>query len=93
MKTRILANTFVETNKKELITFGGWDGTGYNGEGKMMKLWTSEKFPNDKFICKWMSCYQAWCILKVTDFKHKESGLPEVQYFIDFGKDEMREAN
>lgn len=37
-KTRRLGN-FTETNEKVEFTFMGWDGTGYNGEGKTQKVW------------------------------------------------------
>ena len=31
---------------------GGWDGTGYDGEGKKMNIWTNDNMPDMTFVCK-----------------------------------------
>ncbi len=34
---------FEDTKKKEFVTFEGWDGTGYNGEGKQVPVYTNKE--------------------------------------------------
>ena len=76
---------FKETSKKVEITMTGWDGTGYNGEGKKMNIWTNDRMPEAVFVCKWMPEYQEYCVLKVDfDNKHEKTGLPQVDFFDSF---------
>lgn len=87
---RTLAHRFKETKEKVEITMGGWDGTGYNGEGKKMNVWVSETSPEKKFVCKWMPCYQEYCILVVDfDAKHEVSNLPTVSFYNSFPSEDM----
>lgn len=92
MKTRILSDTFIETKEVIEITFLGWDGTGYDGEGKKMKVWTCNN-DDKKYVCKWMPCYKAWCVLVVTDEKHEKTNLPIVTFFADYESNRMRTTN
>ncbi len=86
---RRIAN-FKETSKKVELTMEGWDGTGYNGEGKKMNVWENDAFPNDIFVCKWMPCFRRYCVLKVnTSRKHSVSGLPTAYVVDDFSSDEL----
>ena len=88
---RTLANSFKETKEKVEITMGGWDGTGYNGEGKKMNVWTSETAPDKKFVCKWMARYKQYCLLVIDfDSKHEKTGLPTVSFYNSFSADCMR---
>lgn len=82
---------FKETSKKVEFTMGGWDGTGYDGEGKKMNIWTDDNMPDMTFVCKWMPCYQEYCILKI-DFneKHEVSGLPQAYFFNSFPASYMK---
>lgn len=87
---RTLANSFKETKEKVDITMGGWDGTGYNGEGKKMNVWVSETAPGKKFVCKWMPRYQEYCLLAVDfDAKHEVSNLPTVSFYNSFSSEYM----
>lgn len=87
-RARRLGN-FTETKEKVEFTFHGWDGTGYNGDGKIQKVW---RLPNDdtKYICKWMPCFKAYCILKIDEeHRAKETNLPTAFFVNDFEKQEM----
>lgn len=87
-RARRLGN-FTETNEKVEFAFYGWDGTGYNGEGKTQKVW---RLPNDdtKYICKWMPRFRAYCILKIDEeYRAKETNLPTAFFVNDFEKEEM----
>lgn len=84
---------YTETKEKVTFTFGGWDGTGYNGEGKTQSVW---RRPNDtsKYICKWMPRYHAYCILKIEEsYKHAVSGLPHAFFENDFEREKMKYEN
>lgn len=75
---------FTETKEKVTFTYSGWDGTGYDGEGKTQRVWR-RKNSEDKFICKWMPCYHSYCILKVDEsYRHEKSGLPTVDFYCEF---------
>jgi hypothetical protein len=87
-KTRRLGN-FTETNEKVEFTFMGWDGTGYNGEGKTQKVW---RIAGDetKYICKWMPGYHAYCILSINENdRAKQTNLPKAYFVGDFEREEM----
>jgi hypothetical protein len=62
---------FEDTKKKEFVTFGGWDGTGYNGEGKNVPVYTHKE--NGK---RYVRTYnRGWrCYHEITDQKHPASG-------------------
>lgn len=83
-------SNFKETPKKVEITMAGWDGTGYDGEGKKMNVWTNEYIPGATFVCKWMPCYKEFCFLQV-DFndKHEKTGLPKVHFTNSFTADHL----
>ena len=76
-----------KTSEKVEITYGGWDGKSYNGEGKRTNVWVCDKYPGKKFvhIRKTFSSiyenYKADCFHEITDKKHRISGLPVVEYF------------
>lgn len=55
---------FTETRNKVTFTFGGWDGTGYNGETVTKNVWV---LPNDdkQYVVKYMARYHAYCVLEV----------------------------
>lgn len=81
---------FTETKEKVEITMNGWDGTGYDGEGKTMNVWVNKMVPNAKYVCKWMPSYEAYCILLVNfDRKHEKTGLPTVEYVNSFDRSKL----
>lgn len=89
MKTSRNISCFVETNKKVEFTYSGWDGTGYNGEGKKQNIWV---IPGDgrQFVMRYMSCYKAYCFLEVTNEKHEVSGLPVAQFYSSVAKENVK---
>lgn len=62
---------FEDTKQKESVTFEGWDGSGYNGEGKNVPVYTNKE--NGK---RYVRTYnRGWCCYhEVTDKKHPVSG-------------------
>jgi len=68
-----------KTMEKITVTTGGWDGTGYNGEGKARIVYTNAK--GEKFIKARFG--NIWSYLKILDTKHKVSGLLETAYHSD----------
>jgi len=62
---------FEDTRKKEFVTFEGWDGTGYNGEGKNVPVYIHKQ--NGK---RYVRTYaRGWrCYHEITDQKHPVSG-------------------
>jgi hypothetical protein len=69
----------VKTSEKIMVTTGGWDGTGYNGEGKARVVYRDEQ--GEKFIKARFG--NIWSFLKVLDTKHEVSGLLQAEYFCD----------
>lgn len=70
---------FTKTNRKVRITFGGWDGKSYNGEGKNMVIYTNPNMPDKDFVranFKGDRCYHM-----VTDKRHHKSGEREVVFY------------
>ena len=67
-----------KTNERLLVTTGGWDGTGYDGEGKERPVYVNDK--GEKFV-KGRGYKGQWCYLKVTEKRHEVSGLIEVEYY------------
>ena len=75
---------FNETNEKVVITFGGWDGKSYDGEGRKMNVWVSPMEPDAKFVCVYLAKYKCYTFHKITEQKHDVSGLPCVTYYTDY---------
>ena len=71
---------FTQTNEKITITFGGWDGRSYDGEGVNLRVWTSTHYPDKKFV---KSSHYGGVFHEVLDEKHEKSGLNRVTYFAD----------
>ncbi|MCL1857689.1 MAG: hypothetical protein FWF92_00445 [Oscillospiraceae bacterium] len=71
---------FTQTNEKITITFGGWDGRSYNGEGVNLRIWTNKHYPDKRFV---KSSHYGGVFHEVLDDKHEKSGLTEVTYFAD----------
>lgn len=72
---------FYETTQKILVTFGGWDGKSYNGEGRLMNVWRNDMHPDIEFFLAGRGKYRSFHTL---DRRHHEiSGLPTVQYHTD----------
>jgi len=68
-----------KTNERITVTTGGWDGTGYNGEGKARIAYLNAK--GEKFIKARFR--NIWSYLKVLETTHKVSGLLEAEYWRD----------
>lgn len=80
-----------ETSRKVEFTMSGWDGTGYQGEGKKMNIWVNPLKPEGIFVCRYMACYKKWCVLKICKEQlHEISGLPIAFYEDSFGKEMMK---
>lgn len=90
MTKRRILGCYTETEEKTTFTYGGWDGTGYNGEGKKQRVW---RRANDtgKYVCKYMPCFHAYCILKIDEsYKHPVTGLPQAFFENDYEHDVMK---
>lgn len=66
------------TKEKIEVTFGGWDGRSYEGEGRKLTVWTSDRHPGVKFV---KTANYGGTMHKVLDTKHELSGKIEVEYF------------
>ena len=76
---------FIKTNRKVRVTFAGWDGKSYNGEGRTLTVYKHPNMPDKDFVrasFKGDRCYHM-----VTDKKHPVSGEREVEFFDYFTKD------
>jgi len=72
---------FTETKEKITVTFGGWDGKSYNGEGKTLSVWTHRAHPGKQFVLAGRGKYRSFHEVLTTN--HTKSGLPEVSYHTD----------
>jgi hypothetical protein len=72
---------FYETKEKITVTFGGWDGKSYDGEGRALRVWTHSAHPDTQFVLAGRGKYRSFHA--VQDTKHPKSGLPEVSYHTD----------
>ena len=75
----------IKTNRKVRVTFAGWDGKSYNGEGRNLTVYKHPNMPDRDFVrgsFKGDRCYHM-----VTDKKHPVSGEREVEFFDYFTKD------
>lgn len=79
MKTLKNINGFQETKEMVTITFDGWDGKSYNGEGRNMRVWMMN---NEKFVKA--SYLGSICFHKILDEVHPISGINQVEYFTHF---------
>lgn len=82
-----------KTNEKIEITFNGWDGKSYNGESRVMNVWTSATHPEKKFVYKRQGGFESWqdgtykidAIFEVTDNmilnKKTDESHPKVELF------------
>lgn len=82
-------SNFRETKEKMMITFGGWDGKSYDGEGRKMNVWVNDCFPDKKFVCLWTPCFGVYTIHEITEKKHEISGYNRVSYFNNFDRERM----
>jgi len=71
---------FTQTNEKITVTFGGWDGKSYDGEGATLRVWTSKHYPDKKFV---KTSHYGGVFHEVLNEKHEKSGLNRVTYFAD----------
>lgn len=77
------AEEFTKSKEKMVVTMGGWDGTGYDGEGKARQVYTSNWNPGKKFV-KGRGSHGVWCFCLVReDQPHEVSGLPTAEYFTE----------
>ena len=68
---------FTQDGGKLTVTFGGWDGKSYNGEGRSLSTWTHPAHPGAVFV---KTANFGGCFHKVTGETHEVSGLPLVSY-------------
>ena len=76
---------FVKTSKKVRITFGGWDGKSYNGEGRNMVVYKHPNMPDKEFVRGHFG--GARCYHLVTDKLHHKSGERTVVFFTNVEPD------
>lgn len=74
----------IKTNRKVRITFGGWDGKSYNGEGCNRTVYTHPLRGGD-YVRGYFNGSR--CYHKVTDRRHPVSGERMVEFFTFFDKD------
>ena len=74
----------IKTNRKVRITFAGWDGKSYNGEGCNKTVYT-HPFMGGEYVRAYFKGDR--CYHKVTDEKHPVSGERMVEFFTYFSKD------
>ena len=65
-------NEVIKLKDRITVTTLGWDGTGYDGEGKERPVYTMTAHPGKLFI---KARYKTWCYLVVTDEVHPKTGL------------------
>lgn len=82
-------SNFRETKEKMMITFSGWDGKSYKGEGRNMNVWVNDNMPEMKFVCIWTPCYGVYTIHEIKEEKHEISGYNKVSYFDRFDRERM----
>ncbi len=78
------ADAMIKTNRKVRITFSGWDGKSYNGEGRNLTVY-KHPFIDGDFVRGYFKGDR--CYHKVTDRRHPVSGELEVDFFTVFYKD------
>ena len=74
----------IKTNRKVRITFDGWDGKSYNGEGRNLTVYTHPLRGGD-YVRGYFNGSR--CYHKVTDKRHPKSGERMVEFFTFFDKD------
>jgi len=72
---------FTETKEKITVTFGGWDGKSYDGEGRTLNVWIHCAQPGKQFVLAGRGKYRSFHLVKATT--HPKSGFPEVAYHTD----------
>lgn len=80
------AAEFTKTKERMVVTMGGWDGTGYDGEGKARQVYVSNWYPGKKFV-KARGSHNVWCFCVISGKPHRISGLPEADYFTECNPD------
>lgn len=76
---------FIKTSRKVRVTFAGWDGKSYGGEGRTLTVYKHPNMPDKDFVrasFKGDRCYHM-----VTDKKHPVSGERMVEFFDYYKKD------
>ena len=79
-KTPKTIGAFTQTNEKIMVTFNGWDGKSYDGEGANLKIWTSKYHPDKKFV---KTGHYGVVFHEVLDDTHEKTGFNKVTYFDD----------
>lgn len=73
---------FQETNKKVVVTFSGWDGKSYNGEGVALNVWVNKFYPGMEFVKRGNGKYNAFHKVLTSKFHHI-SGHMLTDYYVD----------
>lgn len=70
------ANGFTKTNEKVTITFNGWDGKSYNGEGQTKTVYTKN---STRFVLAYDYEHRVYVAHELTGKFHSVSGLEIVR--------------
>lgn len=82
---------FIATKKIAEVTFSGWDGKSYNGEGRNLRVYVNPAYPDKEFVRLPFRAehydgtrYTARCYFLITGERHKKSGIRKAEYCISF---------
>lgn len=79
MATDFGDSCFEKTGRVRRVTFSGWDGKSYNGEGRNLNTYTHKSHPGKEFVrlmYKGSRCYHV-----ITENTHPISGETQVEFF------------
>lgn len=76
---------FQETTRKTVVTFSGWDGKSYNGEGVTLNVWVNRFYPGMEFVKRGRGKYNAFHEIKRNE-KHPTTGFDTVDYHTDINE-------
>ena len=71
--------------QKAVVTFSGWDGKSYNGEGSTLNVWVNKFYPGMEFVKRGRGKYNAFHEIKRNE-KHPITGFDTVDYHTDINE-------
>lgn len=86
MATLKTIKNFRQTTEMATVTFCGWDGKTYDGEGRNLRVWLNAEHPGKRFVrCNFRSegYGTVTCFHLLTGKAHPQTGVEIAEFFTD----------